>query len=227
MAVPVAMTTADMVSAFLIEYDRIVAQVSQSYTDEEILSFLNRSQEQIVDELYLTRRFDLLGSLYLIAHVNDIISMESNGILNGHYVLRSNNTFFPLGVRHFVGVSVYTTRSALPAGTQWSKCEWIDPGLANEYTQSLANNQILFREPKVYVEGQFLIILTDSFTSSPGVMKVSYIRYPMRLVMSAPESNETTLTSELSEMLHQSIVTKAVYLAKEATDRLQPQKQTQ
>ena len=53
-----------------------------------------------------------------------------------------------------------------------------------------------------------------------------YIRNPLVLSMD-PQDEDHTDTCELNPILHNSIVTKAVYLAKEATDRLQQQQQKQ
>jgi len=213
-----------MIDEFLIEYDRILSQVSQSYNDNEILSFLNRSQEILIGELYKARRFDLLGSLYTIADNVSPIQMTSSGISNGYYVLRSDTGSFSRGVMYFLDVVVSATRTSLPAGSETSMAEWIDKDYSKRFIKSLSNSCILFRTPKVYTEGDYLIILVDSFTGAPTV-SIQYIKYPLTLVASSPVSNVSTTTCEMRADLHKDIVTKAVYLAKEATDRLQQTKQ--
>jgi hypothetical protein len=226
MAIPISMTVTQMIDAWLIEYDRIIAQVAQSYTDDEIISFLNRAQEEVVGELYQSRHYDLLGSLYTIATVASPTSMSTFGIPNGYYVLRSDDISFPLGVMFFVDVSVTATRTNLPAGSEVTLAEWIDRDVAKHYIKDLSNNQVLFRIPKIYTQGQYLVVLVDAFTNAPSSINVQFIRYPLNLVKSGAVSQTTTTTSELPALLHKSIVTKAVYIAKEITDRVQQTKQS-
>jgi len=223
MAVPTSMTASQMIDEFLIEYDRIIASVSQSYEDSEILSFLNRSQEILIGELYKARRFDLLGSLYTIVNSVSPTQMTSNGIPNGYYVLRSDTSTFARGVMYFLDVVVSATRTNLPAGSETSMAEWIDKDFSKRFIKDLSNSCVLFRTPKVYAEGDYLIVLVDAFTNSP-TLSIQYIKYPLTMVVSGPVSDVSTTTCELRADLHKDVVTKAVYLAKEATDRLQQTK---
>ena len=87
------------------------------------------------------------------------------------------------------------------------------------------NSKIIFRNPKFYIDGEYLMILVDSYTTLTEVYP-KYIRNPLVLSMD-PQDEDHTDTCELNPILHNSIVTKAVYLAKEATDRLQQQQQKQ
>lgn len=224
MAVPVSMTSSQMINAFLVEYDRIVSSISQSYDDEEILSFLNRSQEILIGELYKARRFDLFGTIYTIVDNVTPVQMTSSGISNGYYILRSNTDIFDRGVMYFLDVVVSATRTNLPAGSDTVMAEWIDKDLSKQFIKNISNSGVLFRTPKVYTEGDYLVVLVDAFTEDPTI-SIQYIKYPLKLVKSNPISNESTTTCELRADLHKDVVTKAVYLAKEVTDRLEQTKQ--
>jgi len=214
MPVDVSKTTIEMINQFLIEYDRIVAQISKSYSDDEIVSFLNRAQGMIVDELYKNRRFDLLGSLF----VSDTISSgigNSWEITNSVYIDLSTNANITAGVKYPVDVSVALTRTGYPSSSGRIKCDPVAVEEAKYYAIDNGNSKMIFREPKVYQKGNYLFVIYDAYSTVTAIY-LAYIKEPTKLAAGSPSTK-----SDLRADLHDDIVTRAAYLAKEATDRLQ------
>jgi len=220
MGVSVAKTVSAMITQFLIEYDRIVAQISKSYTDDEIVSFLNRAQSQLIDELYKEKRYDLLGALFVNDSLTTAIS-TSWDCDNGSYIDLSSHASLSATVKYVLNATLTLTRTNFPVSTatETEVAEWISPLDVDKFTKDSGNSKILFRVPKMYQKGNKLLFIYDAYSTLTGIM-LEYVKEPLVLTSGTPSSGQSTNTSELKADLHDDIVTRAVYLAKEATDRL-------
>jgi hypothetical protein len=201
-----------MITNFLIEYDRVFSLSAPSYTDAEIIQFLDRAQYDIVDTLHRNRRYDLLDGL---------ISTATDASPGAYSLFAGAKTSLVTGTeytRYLYYIDSYSkvARSALPSmSSTVIKNEYIDRMQAKDFQTSDFNSPI-FRFPKVYVEGVYITVIPDAFTTISEIY-VDYVVNPKGLDKTVDSSSLTT-ECELRESLHGEVVTKAVQFAQIATN---------
>jgi hypothetical protein len=86
------------------------------------------------------------------------------------------------------------------------------------FFESNGTNKPIFKNPKEILEGDFLIVLPDFYTTISHIVVV-YIRVPLQMTLDTPVGGSTTNTCELPIHLHQDIVDRAVALSMQTVNR--------
>jgi hypothetical protein len=85
------------------------------------------------------------------------------------------------------------------------------------FHESNGTNRPIFKNPKELIEGDFLVIVPDYYTTLTAIV-VIYVRKPLQMTLGTPGGTETN-TCELPTFLHQDVVDKAVQLSMQTISR--------
>ena len=210
------MTVSEMLNNFLVEYGMVLAVPTPSFTDAEILFFLNKAQIDIANEIYQS------GDSYAL-HTSGLVANHTYAaVLATNASMPSNNIALDLTsatrYKYFLSLYLSLTRSAVPVinPAEIVKTENIPKDRAKDF-ETTAGNQPIYRTPRTYVDGNTLVTLYDAYTTLvSGFME--YVKEPKILSLVTDDANYTT-TSELRSDYHNAIVTKAVLFAKDVTEQ--------
>jgi len=205
------MITSEMIVNFLVEYDRVASLSAPSYEDSEILQFLNRSQYDLTEILFQSRNLELLGILSVSAKVSAVLGGFDTLTELGAVRAETSHTQFTRFL-HYLDSYSQVTRVAVPAmSATYVKNSEIPKNQARFYQTSDFNSPI-FRYPKTYIDGEYVVVIPDAYSSIDEIT-VDYIMNPKELVTSVSDATSETVTCELPESLHEEVITKAVQLA--------------
>ena len=191
--------------------DRTDIKDIQSY---DALFLLNQAQDILIDKLVQERKFEYLRPLTLsqtVAHAAFVTTTGTyvTGINGAEAVDLSALTTF----RNYLHSQSVLTRTAAPVATSVSV---MNKAIQKEDIfryETNGTNKPIFTNPKEIVEGKYLIVLPDAYTTLASITAV-YIKIPTVLVIVAPYSN----TSDLPAFLHQDIIDIAVRLSQETVN---------
>jgi hypothetical protein len=209
------MTASEMINNFLVEYDRVFSLSAPSYTNSEILFFLNKAQTDLTHEIYKNGDTYLLnGSSLVTSHSFASPAASTNYAGNAYALTLTTATRYKYYLKSFTAL----TRDDFPEITVAERFMNTDipKDAAILYEASTANNNI-FRNPKAFIDGETLVVLVDSY-STPTSVYVEYIKEPKTLATTITDGATQTSTSELRADLHNEIVTKAVLFSKSVTN---------
>ena len=199
------MTTQEMIDAFLLEYDLNGSGAVAGFEDSEILSFLNKAQKKVAEDVFLQYGPSQLYSIIKIGNLQVQADAEYSNIYEGD---------LPSDFMFYVDSSVIITRSFKPVITikTWVGCNLVNPDQVRKFYDSNYDTLIL-TSPLLYIEGDKFAVITDGdttissdITSSLYSVKLAYIKVPIDMDL-------VSQNSELSEKWHQDIVDIAVHNA--------------
>lgn len=208
------MLTVEMHRNFLLKVktlDRTDLVDIQSY---DVLFLLNQAQNIIIDKLIAERRMTDLRPLILSQTVLAAGFIATGtydpGITGAKVVDLSALTTF----RTFLESHSKITRSAVPAATD---VYMINKPIAKEDIfrwETNGTNKPIFTNPKELVDGKYLIVIPDAYTTTVTSITSIYVKTPTTLVITTPASD----TSDLPAHLHNEIVDIAVQLSQETVN---------
>jgi len=205
------MTVAEMISNFLLEYDRLSSASAPGYENTEIIRFLEKAQIEIVSELYRNKQHMLIDTLFLTAtYANP-----------GTYLLAIGSKYVDLNtttIRYMYYIKSYSklTRTHAPTATATIiQNDDIQKDETKYFITTVVNTPI-FRHPKAFLDGALLTIIPDGYTTITEVY-VDYLSEPKQLEVSSTGGSKVT-TCQLKSVLHDTVVTRAVELALKAGD---------
>lgn len=212
------MTPQEMVDSFGLNYASEINLSVPGWESSEILSFLNKSQEKLVRELYLSTGDRWLRELVKVVNMTTIIAYGPGiGITNAKIVDLSEN-----GVTDFL--YYLNSRTKLSRTNPTLVSEWVDNRVIEQSnagrfaTNSM--NVVWFKEPAVFWEyTDKLIVLYDWYTSAINAVSLKYIKQFADIALTPVQA------SELNADLHQKIVDGAVLLALETLQSTRVQTQ--
>lgn len=230
------MTVQEMVDEFGLRYTSEINVAVPGWEPDEIVSWLNNAQLDVVDNLHQTVGESALEELivaFLPAQLTEVVP-TTKPVLNTQYFEFPK---VPTEWRFILSVHCDSTRSDVTAPTVNAKIE----AIPTDINRSINLVQTMFNEPwfrEIYyylstenyaVDGDYdqrIIILRDSFTTVVTV-EMRFIRNPATLVITEPipEEPDKTDTCELHVKYHDNVVDRAVTLAIEAL--MNPRLQTQ
>jgi len=205
------MTTQEMIDAFELDYDLNGSGAVAGFENDEILSFLNKAQKKITEDVFLRLGPNQLYSL-----------IESSDLQLAGYDAEDSNEYIgtlPSDFLYYVSSKVIVTRSSAPilATATWVDCEIIDLNNSDNFVSSNMNNAIIINPFIFVIDNEFRIIKDDDTTIGVNVstsaysVKLKYIRLPLDMVIGGQ-------ASELSLKWHQDVVDLAVLNAMKITN---------
>jgi len=121
-----------------------------------------------------------------------------------------------LNYRKYIRSQTKLTRTYAPTITdKYFANEEIERGMVRFY-ETNTNNKPIFPNPKCFLEGNYLLIVPDAYSSISAV-DVVYIRDPKTLHLTS-DSGDYTTTCELPEEFHEKIIDLALRLAQEVVN---------
>ena len=183
-------------------------------TSYDAVNLLNEAQKSIVDELIAAGRYDLLHTI-----------TDSTSIAAGSFASYDNTPSGGIVVdlsgisdyRNYVRSESNMTRSAVPAVAVAKN--FANTEIAKEEIKIYETNGInkpLFTSPRSYVEGTYLIVVPDAY-STVVAEKITYVRVLDTLVLTGAGAGET-VTCELPAFLHEKVVDIAVVKSRETVN---------
>lgn len=196
------MTTAEMITAFEVNYD-IVNLEGPGYEDDEILVLLNQAQSvEVLKEVY-KRNWTVLSNL---------LENEQGTLAAG---LNYSNTMLFTPAEEYIGyvsskskVTRANYRPITTAGGEWVENIFIRKEVSGKYLTNTINKPILL-QPRVFEDTlKKITVIHDSNTTFAGAndFYLEYVRKPVDI--------EELVDCEVNEVLHDRIVNTAVSLAK-------------
>lgn len=209
------MTVSEMITNFLLEYDRVASLSAPGVESDEIIRFLEKAQLELVSQLFAAKQYMLIDNLFETATfaTGDLTAWNS---VTGAKSLALDKAPNVTRYLFYVGSYSKTLRTAAPvisSGVTVQNQE-ISKEESKYYLPS-AFNMPIFRFPKCFVEGLTLVVIPDGYSSISDIY-VDYVMQPQPLYPTTLAGHVTTC--ELKELLHDQVVAKAVQLAMTATD---------
>ena len=208
------MTVSEMIDNFLVEYGMVLAVPAPSFTDSEILFFLNKGQNDLVFDLYSQGDTFVLNDSDLIdSYTFASPALSSTLPANSYELALSSATRY----KYYLNSYSTLTRRFLPTITSGEKFKNhnIPKTEAANYEVSSANSAI-FRNPKLYKDGATIVVMVDSYSTATAVF-IEFVKEPKTLVTTVASATTETTTSELRADYHDKIVSKAVQYAQVTT----------
>ena len=209
------MTVLVMISNFLLEYDRLSSASAPGYENIEIIRFLNKAQIELVNELYRNKQYMLIDEQLLTC------TYTAGGVLTYPYMTGAkyfdlNSATYTTRYMYYIKSFTKLSRTYLPTMTTTIVGNDDIQKEEAKYYVSNAFNTPIFRYPKAFIDGQWLVVIPDGYTTITEV-SVDYLSEPRTLTEATTDANNTA-TCDLKTILHDTIVTKAVEMALKAGD---------
>lgn len=208
------MNTIEMHRAFLLKAHTLDVIEIRDMSSYDVMSFLNQAQNEIITDRYIHKQYNDLRPITTSIETNTFDSSYATGVSKAKVVDLKTITDY----MYFLRSQSKMTRLYAPTV---SSATYV-ANIPIEYStllffESNGSNRPIFKNPKEIIEGDFLIILPDYYTTI-SYIDVVYIRIPLELTLDTPTST-TTNTCELPAHLHQDIVDRAVELSMQTINR--------
>lgn len=205
------MTVAEMITNFRLEYDN-ASLSAPSYESDEIIRFLEKSQIEIVNQLFLSKEYALIEDLLLTA---TFTSATTPAIASSVTVpsMKTVDLVGALTPRFMYYIASYTeyVRTAAPVMTATIVQNQDIRKEEIKYYATSAFNAPIFRFPKAIMDGPMLTVIVDGYSSTISKIIVDYVAEPKPLYPTTLADHVTTC--EVKPVLHDQIVKRAVELA--------------
>ena len=107
----------------------------------------------------------------------------------------------------YIDSAIKVTRTNPTMTTEFIGCDKIDKTIAHKFAKTGFNTP-WFKNPKLFLEDNLIVIIHDDYTTVTTDLKFEYIKYPVRInVVSGSE-----IDCELRDFLHIDVVNKAIEL---------------
>lgn len=213
------MTGAEMIESFRMYYDRITSFSAPGYLDDEILVFLNNSQNDFIKDRAFGKDFQPPAMDDNQKRVVDLFPLVTTELITGvifsstyvrsYYVAGTSSGFSRL--LYMVDMEARVTRTNPDITQQFVRCNRIKVENIGKFVYS-AINYTHFVNP-VYFEkyGGFYIIV-DTYTTALDQLKVNIIRkpYPITATIADYDGVYSADYMNLHPSVHQEIVDMAV-----------------
>jgi len=205
------MTTEQMVDNFLLEYDINGSGAVAGFTYNEILSFLNKAQFQIAEDVFLKIGPD---QIYDINSIDEMYLAATIVTDTDYYNALEFQDSLPDDYMYYITSSIYMSRNTIKIMSNgWVPCQHIATASSEKFITSDVNIPI-FVQPVVFLRDGNMTILIDSYTTIFG--DGSDINFILKYAK-IPATIDKSVNCELSEKWHQDIVNAAVVNALQVT----------
>jgi hypothetical protein len=198
------MTVNEMISSFLIYYDRITSFSAPGYKDSEKLLFLNDAQADLIKDRMFGKNFQppaFEGNQKRVADLRTLIKVDGLDY-NSQDTFGSRQYTIPADFLYPIKAFAGCTRSNHPVvnTTELFECIFIKTEDIGRVTNSTVN-RTHFIKPYLSISGQYVNLIVDSFTTNTE-LNLHYIMKPSVLIAGG--------ACNLPEHTHQEIVDIAV-----------------
>jgi len=196
------MTGQEMIDSFLLEYDINGSGAVAGFEDDEILSFLNKAQLKVVEDVFLKFGPEQIYKANKVVNVSLLQDI-------------TEPAFWSVGLEtdfmYMVNVDVLLERDTIKIMNEgWIRARRVKPENVNKFIDNDLNRLILIN-PVFFVRDGMIYMIKDSYTTikdESANCKVSYVNVPVDIGLTSP-----TEDCKLSEKWHEDIVTLAVRMA--------------
>lgn len=211
------MTVAEMITNFRLEYDN-ASLSAPSYESDEIIRFLEKSQLETVNQLFLAKEYALIEDLLLTATftVAGPPAIGSSTTVPGGKTADLVTATTPRFMYYVTSYTEYVRSAAPVMSATIVQNQDIKKEEIKYYTTS-AFNAPIFRYPKAVMDGPVLTVIVDGYSSTISKIIVDYVAEPQPLLATGSLAGHVT-TCEVKPVLHDQIVKRAVELAMLVSD---------
>jgi len=217
------MTGAEAIASFKQYYDFVTSFSAPGYTETEILRFLNRAQEELIQrrifgQNYQPPRFEDIEKR--VADISPIVSSEGVTLGINTTTLYGNSWYYHKKntasgrVLYTLKIDARVTRTRPTLTNEYIRCEKIRSEHAGKFVSSSVN-RTHFIEPKYIEEKKGYVLIADYYTTQIDALKLSFILNPYPITASSVEFNGTYSSAYMSlpSQVHREIVEIAVQQA--------------
>jgi len=211
------MNTIEMQRSFLLKAHTLDITEIRDMSSYDIMFLLNQAQDEIIMERWIARSYNDLRPITTSAEIAaaSFDNTYVTGITGASVIdLKGVSNY-----RHYLRSQTKMTRTAVPVISSAVYVNNIPVDYNNLlFFESNGTNRPIFKNPKEIIEGDFLVVLPDYYTSIEKIA-VIYVRLPLTMTLDTPVGGSTTNTCELPIHLHQDIVDRAVALSMQTVNR--------
>jgi len=212
------MTAAEMKYEFEIKNELIADLSNPDLEDDEISLFLNNAQDKLVEELFAASRMEVLTELIKTLDVGTGVGATYTEISNAkQYAFATSNELM-----FYIDSTVKTTRTNPTVTDEWIKCDKIDKSIAHKFSET-GFNIPWFKEPKMFLEDNLIVVIHDAYTTEIDELKFEYIKHPVRINV----ESGSDVHCELRDFLHMDVVNKAIQMLMASYEDNERRQQTQ
>lgn len=205
------MTAQEMYDSFILLYDVNGSYAAAGFEEDEVISFLNKAQEDVVKNLFVSQGPESIPEL--IDYQIEVLEEVSGAFFYNNVYKTKNGK--PDDYFFYIDSRANILRGDVPGGVSWVNCDIIEEDDVNKFVTNGLNSPRLYR-PVVYLSGGnvSLVIDGDSSLETDTVdvggtiydanFVLTYLRTPKEIALN-PSSD-----SEINERWHQEIVNMAV-----------------
>jgi hypothetical protein len=207
------MTTQEMIDAFYLEYDLNGSAAVAGFEDSEVISFLNKSQLNLVKEFFFKAGPESLQVLVDHSSTNNLTVTGATYYNSNAYI-----STLPTDYLFYINSRTFLTRSSLPV---ISSNSWIDNReIKKEETSKFIEgdaNATIFYNPVIFANSGSLTVIIDSLTTIPPIAGAVVSNFVLSYIKE-PRDITSIVSSELDDKWHQNIVDAAVLNAMQVTN---------
>jgi len=208
------MNTIEMHRSFLLKAHTLDVTEIKDMSSYDIMALLNQAQNDIISDRYFAKKYDDLRPITKSIETNTFDSSYFTGVTGTKVVDLKTITDYV----YYLRSQSKMTRTYVPTVSTATYVANIPIDYSSLlFFETNGSNRPIFKNPKEIVEGDFLVVLPDYYTTILYI-DVIYIRKPLELTLEVPIAT-TTNTCELPTNLHQTIVDRAVELSMQTINR--------
>lgn len=200
------MTVTSMIHSFLLKAKELDRTDVINMKTFDIAKILDQSQDDLIDTLFANKNYEALENLIDDSYIT---SGSFGAWLSGIDGAISIPLTAMSDYRNYIRSQSNITRSAVPPATAKNAANIdIDKSEIGPFESNTINSAI-FYNPRCFVEGAYLIVIPDAYTTI-NAETVVYLKTPTALIESA--------TSDLPDYLHETIVDMALIKSAEVVN---------
>lgn len=218
------MTVQEMSNAVLMKLDKSSSFAVAAFEDEDILYWLNVSQGELIKRKMFgsdrnpqgygqgQKRMEDLSPL--VVYSDQMLYDETNGPLYAHsyhpnvatLIIADNISDY----LYYVGCDVLISDPNAPTDTTPQESILVEESVIGKLISTPYNKPVL-RNSYIYLKEGEVNVIYDAFATVNSIY-VSYVRKPLKLVLTVADATSETDTCELPEHTHDEIVNLTVML---------------
>lgn len=202
------MTVNGMISSWKQYYDKITNFSAPGYENNEILLFLNNSQDEFIKERMFGEKFmppAFEDNQKRVADLRPLITGNIPGTFTTYsYLAKCKGMAIPADLMFIIGLSAVVTRTEpYTPDPEWVECDFIKGENAGKFNTTTYNKPY-FKRPKYFVLGSVVYVIFDSYTTGYAdanhKYNLQYIKKPTELVADEECDLETHTHQEIVDI---------------------------
>jgi hypothetical protein len=203
------MTVQDMVYSFILKSKALDRNNIVDLKTFDVLTYLNDAEDIVIDELISIGNYNAIQGI-----IDTTVILAAAFVTATHDSVPSGGLAVDMslisGYRNYVKSETNMTRTAVPVVAVAKNVMNIRIDMESiAMFETNGTNKPIFTNPKYFVEGDFLIVVPDAYSTVVSE-RISYVTEPTALTIGA--------TSDLPAFLHERIVDTAVRISQETVN---------